>query len=174
VGNARAEAGRESNVTTQVLWPSASQSTPRTWAAWSASVAGVALNLIGPCPVCGHDAPNSVPAPGHWTGSHDTSGARVRLRPHCVARANSRTRAARLTFHVGVGAAGASWQRVQLMAGRSLSAPADPILMTAAEALRDAAPRQSGRPSYGGREMGSQGLLPSIGLFRAGRRHHHP
>ena len=29
--------------------------------AWSASPAGTTLNLTGPCPACGHDAPNSVP-----------------------------------------------------------------------------------------------------------------
>jgi hypothetical protein len=109
--------------------------------AWSALPAGAALNLIGPCPVCGHDAPNSIPLQVTALESMTTQASRTltaALRCTCDQPHPDRP--------AGVSrGCGRNWIIVVTSSADgqvSLAAPVDPALVTAAEALRDAAPRQ--------------------------------
>jgi hypothetical protein len=131
--------------------------------AWSASSAGATLNLVGPCPVCGHDAPNTVPL--------QVTGLEAMTAPGL----HRLTAALRCTCdqpHLGrpadvPGGCGRSWSIVATSSadGRlNLSAPADPILVTAAEALRDAAPRQLG-DLRSAAEKWIAGITALYGLF---------
>ena len=109
--------------------------------AWSASPTGATLNLTGPCPACGHDAPNNVPLQvtaleGMTAQAAHTLTAALR----CTCDQPHPDRPADVPRGCG-----RSWTIVATSSadGRmSLSAPTDPALVTAAEALRDAAPRQ--------------------------------
>ena len=131
--------------------------------AWSPSSAGTTLNLTGPCPACGHDAPNSIPL--------EVTALEVMTAP----ASRTLTAALRCTCdqpHPDRPAdvprgCGRSWSIVASSSagGRvSLSALVDPTLVTAAEALRDAAPRQLG-DLRSAAEKWIAGITALYGLF---------
>ena len=131
--------------------------------AWSASSAGTTLNLTGPCPACGHDAPNNIPL--------EVTALEVMTAP----ASRTLTAALRCTCdqpHPDRPAdvprgCGRSWSIVASSSagGRvSLSALVDPTLVTAAEALRDAAPRQLG-DLRSAAEKWIAGITALYGLF---------
>jgi hypothetical protein len=131
--------------------------------AWSASTAGTTLNLTGPCPACGHDAPNSVPL--EVTALEAMSARASRTLTAALRCSCDQPHPDRPTDVPG--GCGRSWSIVATSAadGRvSLSAPADPALVTAAEALRDAAPRQLG-DLRSAAEKWIAGITALYGLF---------
>jgi hypothetical protein len=131
--------------------------------AWSASVAGTTLNLTGPCPACGDDAPNSVPlqvtaleAMTAQTSRTLTVALRCTCdRPHPDRPADVSRGCGRNWSILATSSAGGQV---------SLSAPVDPTLVTAAEALRDAAPRQLG-DLRSAAEKWIAGITALYGLF---------
>ena len=131
--------------------------------AWSASPAGTTLNLTGPCPACGHDAPNSVPLKVTALEAMTTLASRTLTAAlRCTCDQPHPDRPADIPRGCG-----RSWSIVATSAadGRvSLSAPADPTLVTAAEALRDAAPRQLG-DLRSAAEKWIAGITALYGLF---------
>ena len=110
-------------------------------AAWSAWTSANTMNLAGPCPVCGHDAPNSVPLQvsalegGAVPASHALT---VALKCTCEQPHQGRP------ADVPIGC-GRNWSATALTAADdavTLSPLADPMLEAAAEALRTAASTQ--------------------------------
>jgi hypothetical protein len=114
---------------------------PSHLATWSATLAGATLSLVGPCPACGHASPNDVPLmvtalEGMTAPSPRTLTAAVR----CTCDQAHSDRPADTPRGCG-----RNWSIVVTSSDDGsfrLSPPSDPILVTAAEALRDAAPRQ--------------------------------
>lgn len=136
---------------------------PADLTAWSASVAGATLNLLGACPVCGHDAPNNVPLQvtaleGMMAQVPRTLTAALQ----CTCDQPHMGRPADIPHGCG-----RSWSIIATSSadGRvSLSAPTDPTLVAAAEALRDAAPRQVG-DLRSAAEKWIAGITALYGLF---------
>ena len=110
---------------------------------WSASVAGTTLSLKGSCPVCGHDAPNAVPLQVTALEGMTAPGPRTLTAAlWCTCDQPHPDRPVDIPRGCG-----RSWSIVATSSGdgrMSLSTPADLTLVTAAEALRDATPRQLG------------------------------
>ena len=131
--------------------------------AWSASPAGTTLNLAGPCPACGHDAPNSVPLEVTALEAMTPRTSRTLTAAlRCTCDQPHPDRPADVPRGCG-----RNWSIVATSAadGRvSLSSLADPALVTAAEALRDAAPRQLG-DLRSAAEKWIAGITALYGLF---------
>ena len=142
-------------------------------ASWHGSALVDALTLRGPCPVCGHDAPNEIPC---------QISALERVTPPvaetlttdlaCTCSENHPGRLAGVSTGCG-----RSWFAVVTIAadGTVALAPVpaqpDPRLVAAAQALRTAGPRATRRRAQRGREMDRRDHGAVRPVRAGGRRH---